>query len=272
MRKLVNTKLFILGALLICATVQLEAKDVYVSTAGSTSAAGTEADPVNIAGFMTIFEAHDSGKGATFNAYFEPGEYILPKTLTLTAAQGNVLFVLDKKPGTTGDVIFTPANTTANNSTGVYRSSASDMGCNITFRNMIFDGFRGHATSSDATYRIFGISHNGNVLTVDHVTVRNSTAGLNFFVLRATENGAGANFYIFISEINIYNSSIINNQKSANYAICDVINGNMRVYNSTFSGNAVTYVTYADNGNPGGLNNKSRGYIAFVNNTVYNSG
>ncbi|MDR1402291.1 MAG: hypothetical protein LBJ60_01135, partial [Tannerellaceae bacterium] len=70
MRKLVNTKLFILVALLICATAQLEAKDVYVSTSGSPTATGTEDDPVNIAGFMTIFEAHDSGKDATFNAYF----------------------------------------------------------------------------------------------------------------------------------------------------------------------------------------------------------
>ncbi|MDR1402378.1 MAG: hypothetical protein LBJ60_01570, partial [Tannerellaceae bacterium] len=252
MRKLVNTKLFILVALLSCAMSQLEAKNVYVSTSGSTSGEGTDpAYPVDLARFLAIFKAHTSAQGATFNAYFEPGTYTLTETLTLGAAQGGVLFVLDKKAGTSGNVTVKPANTAAKNSTGVFRSTVKDKGCNITFRNMIFDGFWGHATSAtgDDTYRVFGISHNGNVLTIDHVTVRNSTDGYNLFDLRATDTG----FHVFISEINIYNSSIINNKRASGYAICAAHNGNMRIYNSTFSNNMitatnnpVTYLTYAD--------------------------
>lgn len=268
MKKLVNAKIIFLVILLICAVTQMNAKDVYISPTGDSSSGnpGTSAsNPVNLTRFLTIFKAHTSSTDGTFNAYFEPGNYTLSETLTLSSSQGGVLFVFDRKPGSTGDVTFIPGADTY----GIFRSTAADKGCNITFRNIIFDGFRGHGTD---TRRVITITDNGNVITLDNVTIKNSVSSGNDLIYMAHSKTSSSDYHVFISEINIYNSSIINNNRGTTGQICNIRNGNARIYNNTFSTNTAANVAVAHHQTSSGVTELSRGYIAFVNNTVYNSG
>ncbi|MDR1200912.1 MAG: VCBS repeat-containing protein [Tannerellaceae bacterium] len=299
MRKLVTTKIFFIVVLLICAITQMEAVTVYVSPTGSGTGWGTTSgSPVNITRFKAIFDGYlDHTKAdpdsAIFYARFAPGTYTLPATLTLNQNQGGILFVLEKDPASTNarSVIFQPANpcnATGSSGTeiGVFRSSAQDPekgGCNITFRNMIFQGFRGQAANLSTTgsngRRVFTVGHNSNVLTLDHVTIQDCNSTSTYDDLIGMGHTQQGTFYVFISEINIYNSSIINNNRGTR-KIINIRNGNSRIYNNTFSNNTATESAtdaaffaefYNHTGNVP-LNALSRGYIAFVNNTVYNSG
>jgi hypothetical protein len=298
MRKLVHTKIFFLVMLLSCAITQMEAVTVYVKSDGLGSGSGsTSGTAVNINRFRTIFSGYRNHTqtdpdSAVFYAYFAPGTYTLEATLTLADNQGGILFVLEKDPAVTdlAPVIFQPPSN--NTTVGVFRSSVQDAergGCNITFRNMVFRNFVGHSAnlgtgSSGSTAvigtRVFTIGHNSNVLTLDHVTIRECNN---------TGTGTAANrdligmghtqtpYHVFISQVNIYNSSIISNNRGTTAKLINIRNGNARIYNNTFSGNQTG--SAATGSNPAfyaeyytGLTELSRGYIAFVNNTVYNSG
>ncbi|MDH6306166.1 hypothetical protein M2459_002880 [Parabacteroides sp. PF5-5] len=271
MKKLIQTKIILLLITFVCAVTQVGAKNVYVSETGSGNGT-TPSSPVNLTQFMAIFKAHTASDGTTFNAYFAPGTYSLTEQLTLSSGQGGVLFVFDKTPGTTGDVTFITALKSSTNAIGIFKSSTTDKGCNITFRNIIFDGFVGDRSNS---YRVVSVVDNGNVVTFDNVTIKRcniiSATARDMFYLSASSSG----YHVFISEINIYNSSIIDNNRGAGSGgnILNVRNGNARIYNNTFSGNTasevveITYNTITNDNN-----RLSRGYVAFVNNTVYNSG
>ncbi len=267
MKKLVHNKIILLFFLLVYGIFQAGAKDIYVSVNGSGSQTGNEpSNAVSFSNFINIFEGHRISSGATFNAYFEPGTYTLSKTLTLGSEQGGILFVFDKRSGAVGQVTFVPQYTGSSDAIGIYKTSAVDKGCNITFRNIIFDGFVG---DKNETFNVIKVSHNGNVVTLDNVTIQNSDviSGNRDLIYMVTTGGT---YHVFVSEINIFNSSIINNSRGTGN-ICNIKNGNIRIYNSTFSGNTATNVVVTDyvSTNTSAL---ARGYVAFVNNTVYKSG
>ncbi|MDR1091129.1 MAG: hypothetical protein LBL79_08650, partial [Prevotella sp.] len=287
----------------------MEAITVYVSETGSPAGNGsTPATSVNMTRFRVIFDGyadHTKTKpdSAVFHAFFAPGTYRISTTLTLNKDQGGVLFVLEKDTASTSlsPVIIEPTNVcndsgSSGTEIGVFESSAQDAergGCNITFRNIVFQGFRGQVRTliagSGSTglsgHRVFSIRHNSTVLTLDNVTIKecnsNGATYQDLIGMGDTESAASA-FHVFISEINIYNSSIVDNDRGTTSKLCNIRNGNSRIYNTTFSNNTVTTTGSATNaaffvdshtgaGNYNGAH-LSRGYIAFINNTVYDSG
>jgi hypothetical protein len=133
------------------------------------------------------------------------------------------------------------------------------------------------AAQNRAGYRVFTVRHNSTVLTLDHVTIQachgpsggtqDDLIGMAHSVIWTED----ADYHAFVSEINIYNSSIINNSRGTS-DICCIRNGNSRIYNNTFTSNTAAYVASAEFLPSYAATAISRGYIAFINNTVRNSG
>jgi len=268
MKKLVYSKIVLLLFILFFNSFQGEAeRKVYVTaTGGETNGDGSPSTPVSFTRFQTILSEHTASVDMILNIYFKGGTYELSSPLAMTRSETGMrgLTITFNRMSESDEVIFKGNNNHQLINRNAPGNASSGNPFRITFKNIIFDGFSSTKTGNDeasATNCFVNIFEGHyTILTFDHVTIQNCHTNAHLFHVYSTG-----------SKINMYNSSIINNNRGTNR---DIINLRYTIpssntsynfyYNNTFSNNTARYCINISTEN--GRNTK------VFNNTFYNTG